>query len=371
MPPPPPEPAPPPPVAIAAPMAPAEPAAASSGPKFTWGGLVDTYYQYLLNPGTSVNSLVGVQGRAFDTNTNSATLALSALTLNASLDPVSFQLDLGYGSIGTIVNSFNFGGTPATIPVTGQFIILQAYGSIAVLPMLTFDFGKFYTTAGAEVLPANKNWLYSRSILFKNIPVLHTGARANLKINDMLSLQASLVNGWNDDPDFNAHKTVGFSATLTPAPIATIVATTYIGKEAPQTDPMTGAPLPSTPGETRILVDLVAALTFSDKLGVNLNFDYIKSQNSATDSYLVGGAGMVRYVINNHINIAGRGEFVRIRNVGVNQDLMEGTVMVGLPVGRNFELRPEFRIDFLGQDAVFATGESQQITGTLAALTYF
>ena len=105
-----------------------------------------------------------------------------------------------------------------------------------MLGKLTLDFGKFYTTAGAEVIQANKNWLYSRSFLFNNIPLVHTGARANLKVNDMLSLQASLVNGWNDDPDFNAWKTVGFSATITPAPIATIVATTYIGKEAPQGD---------------------------------------------------------------------------------------------------------------------------------------
>jgi len=353
-------------------MAPEAPAAPSTGPKFTWGGLVDTYYSYLLNSASppATNSLVGLQARAFDTNTNSMTLALSALSLNASMDPVSFQLDMGYGSIGAIVNSFNFGGSPVAAPVTGQFIILQAYGSIAVLPMLSFDFGKFYTTAGAEVLPANKNWLYSRSLLFNAIPVLHTGARANLKINDMLSLQASLVNGWNDDPDFNAHKTVGFSATITPAPIATIVATTYIGKEASQTD-AAGMPLPSTPGETRILVDIVGALTFSDKLGVNINFDYIKSQNNATDSYLVGVAGMVRYVINNHVNVAARGEWVR-NHVGTNADIMEGTVMVGLPVGKNFELRPEFRIDHLGQSAVFTNnGKSDQISGTLAALTYF
>jgi putative OmpL-like beta-barrel porin-2 len=361
---------PPPAVAIAAPMAPAAPAA---GPKFTWGGLVDAYYMYLFNPIDGANSLIGTTARAFDTNTNSATLSLAALSVNASMDPVSFQLDMGYGSTGTIVNSFNNGASPLVLPaqVPGSFIILQAYGTIAVLPMLTFDFGKFYTTAGAEVLPANKNWLYSRSLLFNAIPVLHTGARANLKINDMVSLQASLVNGWNDDPDFNAHKTFGFSATITPAPIATIVATTYIGKEQAQVD-MAGMPLPSTPGETRILVDIVGAFTFSDKLGANINFDYIKAQNNATDSYLVGVSGMARYVINDHVNVAARGEFVRNRVAGANADIMEGTVMVGLPVGKNFELRPEFRFDHNGQSIVFAnTGEANQITGTLAALTYF
>ncbi len=42
--------------------------------------------------------------RAFDTNSNSATMSMAATTLNASMDPVSFQLDMGYGSMGTIIN---------------------------------------------------------------------------------------------------------------------------------------------------------------------------------------------------------------------------------------------------------------------------
>jgi hypothetical protein len=370
--PPPPPPAPPPPAAVevAAPMAP-PPAAAPAGPKFTWGGLVDSYYMFLFNPVEGANTLVGTSARAFDTNTNSATLGLAALSLNAALDPVTFQLDIGYGAVGSIVNGFNNGGSPAVAPVGGQFIVLQAYGSISVLPMLSFDFGKFYTTAGAEVLPANKNWLYSRSLLFNAIPVLHTGARANLKVSDQLSLQASLVNGWNDDPDFNAHKTFGLSATFTVSPMATFVATTYIGKEAAQVD-MTGMPVASTPGDTRILVDVVAALTFSDKLGVNVNFDYIKAQTNASDDYLAGVSAMARYVISDNLNIAARGEFVRNRIASVNQDLMEGTIMLGVPVGKNFELRPEFRVDHLGQDASFLnTGEANQLTGTLAALAYF
>ena len=195
------------------------------------------------------------------------------------MDPVSFQLDMGYGSIGTIINC---GPTCARHPGVayrsgrpGSFILLQAYGSIAVLGKLTLDFGKFYTTAGAEVLPANKNWLYSRSILFNNIPLLHTGARANFKVNDMLSLQASVVNGWNDDPDFNAHKTFGLSATITAGPDRDDRRDDLHRQGSAPGRAMT--PCPRRPATSRILVDLVAALTFSDKLGVNLNFDYIKS----------------------------------------------------------------------------------------------
>ena len=358
----------PPAVAVAAPMAPAAPAA---GPKITWGGLVDTYYMYLFNKGSAPNTLVGALNtpttpnvRQFDVATNSASLSLAALTVNAAMDPVAFQLDMGYGTTGAIINSVNNSPT-----AQGNFIILQAYGTITVLPQLTLDFGKFYTTAGAEVVPANKNWLYSRSFLFFNIPLLHTGARANFKVNDQLSLQASLVNGWNDDPDFNAWKTVGLFATFTASPMAAFTATTYFGKEGAQ------VAAADTPGDMRLLVDVVAALTLSDKLGVNINVDYVKAPDNVSANYFIGAAAMARFVINEHLNVAARGEWGRNHTDGApepNQDLMEGTAMVGIDVGKNFELRPEFRFDHRGQDAVFGNnGKSDQITGTLAALTYF
>ena len=115
------------------------------------------------------------------------TLAYAKLSVNASIDPVSFQLDFGYGSVGTIINSFNSGASPAgALPgeVPGSFIVQQAYGTIALPGNLTLDFGKFVTTAGAEVIEANKNWLYSRSLFFNAIPLVHTGVRANLKVSD-------------------------------------------------------------------------------------------------------------------------------------------------------------------------------------------
>jgi hypothetical protein len=361
-------PPPPPPAAPMAPApAPAAPAAPAAGPKITWGGLVDAYYMYLLNAGSAPNSLVGTLPpnniRNFDVVTNSASLSLAALTMNASMDPVAFQLDMGYGTTGALINSVNNQST-----AQGDFIILQAYGTITVLPQLTLDFGKFYTTAGAEVVPANKNWLYSRSFLFFNIPLLHTGARANFKVNDQLTLQASLVNGWNDDPDVNAWKTVGLSAAITVNPMVAITATTYFGKEGAQ------MAMASTPGDLRFLADVVLALTLNDKLGVNVNVDYVKAPDNIGADYFVGAAAMARYVISDHLNVAARGEWGRNHtDLGsTNQDVMEGTVMLGVDVGKNFELRPEFRIDHYGQSTLFSSnGKSEQITGTLAALTYF
>ncbi|HEY5449319.1 MAG TPA: outer membrane beta-barrel protein [Polyangia bacterium] len=372
---PPPEavPPPPPPVAVAAPMAPAAPAA---GPKFTWGGLVDAYYMFNFIrqdvAGVTADTLTPPAARAFDTNSNSATMSLAALSLNAAMDPVTFQLDFGYGATGTIINAAasNPPVTPPGMNTTTppSFVLLQAYGSVAVAPMVTLDFGKFYTTAGAEVIPANKNWLYSRSLLFNSIPLLHTGARANIKVNDMLTLQASVVNGWNDDPDVNAWKTFGASASITPNKMATIVATTYIGKEGPQA-------AGETSGDLRVLIDAVLALTLSDKLGINFNVDYIKAPANIAADYLIGGAGMLRFAISDMLALAGRFEAVDYHTDlgGVNTMYYEGTGMLGITFGKNFELRPEFRFDFNSGDAMLFAGgtKKNQLTGTLAALAYF
>ena len=361
---------------MAAPMAPPPvevvpaPAAATPTPRLTWGGLVDTYYLFDFTRPDGSNTLIPPVARAFDTNSNSATLAYAKVSLNAALDPVSFQLDMGYGSTGTIINSTNNGDAMAPSfapPIGGSFIIQQAYGTLNLPGNFSLDFGKFVTTAGAEVIEANKNWLYSRSFLFNIIPFVHTGARANLKVNDQLTLQASLVNGWNNDPDNNAWKTIGLSASITASPMVSIVATTYFGKEGTQ-----GAAA-DTPNDLRFLADIVAAFTINDKFGLNLNIDYVKAWDDVAGDYLVGGSLMGRYVISDHVNVAARGEFLRSHNdvASANQDIMEGTLMVGFPMGSNFELRPELRYDHVGQDTMALNASNNQFTGTLAALTYF
>jgi hypothetical protein len=379
-------PAPAPTVVVAPPAVPPAPAAAPAAPspKFVFGGLVDTYYMYNFTPPTNANSLVfqpplaGV-GRAFDTNVNSMTLALAKLTMNASLDVVSLQLDLGYGSVGTIINNSVDGGSPTIpSPLGGSFLVEQAFGEISLPGNLTLDFGKFTTTAGAEVIEANKNWLYSRSLLFNAIPLLHTGVRANLKINDMVTVQASVVNGWNNDPDLNAWKTIGLSGTFTVSPALSLIGTVYFGKEGQPQPVPTGA----TPGDLRFLLDIVAAYTVNSNFGLNLNFDYIKAFDDIADDYQVGASLMGRYVINDHFNVAARGEFLASHYsappMGLPAETVkqgEGTIMLGIDVGKNFELRPEVRGDFAGsingQDILQGGLKSNAVTGEIAALTWF
>lgn len=368
---PPPAATPPPPPAVMVtppPPAPPSPAAATPAPKLTWGGLVDTYWMYYFNPPSGTNSLYAPVGRAFDVNANSFNLSLAKLSLNAAMDPVSLQLDVGYGDAGSVIN----GTVTAGMPVTPSFFVEQAYAEIALPANLTVDFGKFATTAGAEVIEANKNWLYSRSILFTIIPFVHTGVRANLKVSDQLTLQASLVNNWGGigDPDNNAWKTIGLSASVTVNPMVAAVLTAYFGKEATQ-----AATDSSTPGDLKVLIDAVGAFTLSDKLGLNLNIDYIKAWDNVADDYQVGAALMGRFVLGEHAYLAARGEFLRTKATTMygtaTTTVEEGTIMLGVPVGKNFELRPEVRGDFSGDNDFAGGTKKNQVTGEIAALALF
>lgn len=350
--------------AAVAPMAPAVTAAPAP-----WYNMVklellgDTYYQYNF---TASDNATAPALRNFDTLSNTFALNYAKIGLQMDSDPVSFRLDLGYGQMGTaIATTFGSGFTsvdpelaaatpsPSGIP-GGTFIVQQAFASLK-LGMLTLDVGRFVTTAGAEVIEANKNWLYSRSMLFFIIPLLHTGARANVKINDQVSFQLSLVNGINVDPDNNKPKTVGASVTVLPVSTTSVVATAYVGKEGPQ----------GATGPTRITTDLVVAHNISDQFGLNLNVDYIKLDTANA----VGASLMGRFVAAEHLVLAARGEFVKDKGImtGLDTSLYEGTVMAGFPFGGGkFEARTEVRADFAA-DPVF-NGEDNQVTGTVAVL---
>ena len=203
--------------AAAPPAAPAAPPAKTWKDLITVEGLVDTYYQWNFTGATSLSSPAGapITVRSFDVNSNTFTLNYAKVGIGVNADPVGLRLDLGYGATGSIINAAYPPDTPGNTPQSLAFLVQQAYATIAPVTNLTLDFGKFVTTAGAEVIEANKNWLYSRSILFFNIPLLHTGVRATYKISDALTLQASVVNGWNGTgitPDITEDKTYGVSA---------------------------------------------------------------------------------------------------------------------------------------------------------------
>jgi hypothetical protein len=349
---------------VVAPAVPAAAAAPAAPPAKTWKdlvtleGLVDSYYQYNLS---GANSLQGPAFRNFDTYSNTFTLNYAKVAVGMSSDMAGFRIDMGYGTTAAIINSAVPPGEPATGPTAASaFLVQQAFATLTPITNLTIDFGKFVTTAGAEVIESNKNWLYSRSILFFNIPLLHNGIRAGYKINDMVSVQASVVNGWNGqglNPDINAAKTFGANASITLPMGVSILPTIYVGREFPG-------------GKIRFLGDLVAAYTMG-KLGLNLNFDYVTDATDGQPKPFIGVAAMGHYAITDAVNATLRGEWASTKPAGTDVSVKQYEITAGVafPFSGHYELRPEFRWDGSG-DAIY-NGKKNQETLTLAALGYF
>ena len=382
------------PVVAAAPAAPAAPATPAAPPPvaFTWEALVDAYYMYNF---TGKPSLQGpVAPRQFDVASNSFSLNYAKLGVGADTEYVAFRMDLGAGHTAAIIN-----GSSATTSAAGNslsasqygndFLVQQAFATVKATKWLTVDAGRFVTTASAEVIESNKNWLYSRSMLFYGVPLLHTGLRVNATVNPSLKLQASLVNGWNNDPDNNIGKTFGANATFAPPDSGLNASlTTYIGKETTA----------GSGGNTRILIDGVVTKDIA-QASVGLNVDYLKGGTP----YWSGAAAMGRYAFTDMFNVAARFELVSSKTGGYTAApafptptpttppdppatdprggdvfLYEGTLMGGLTMAKHFELRLELRGDFANKD-IFQKGAAtdvvynrkNQFTGLAAFLAYF
>ena len=343
------------------------PAAPAAPPAKTWKdfllveGLVDAYYQYNFTGSNSLTPPTG--GRNFDLNSNTFTLNYAKLGLGVNPEPVGLRIDLGYGATGQIINAANLADAS-----TEAFLVQQAYATIApgVTPGLTLDFGKFVTTAGAEVIEANKNWLYSRSLLFFNIPLLHTGIRATYAASKVLILQASVVNGWNGTgiaTDVTKDKTYGVSINFTAPTGTNIIATGYFGK---------GEAISATAGspDTRVVGDLVVAHTVG-ALGLNLNVDYVNDKAAGFDN-LIGAALMGHYTINDNLTGSLRAEYVKVTS---DLKLFEVTAGIGVPVAGHYEFRLELREDHASNpiyDVVaMVPQDKDQFTGTAAFLAWF
>jgi hypothetical protein len=360
----------PPPVEAAAAAAP--PAAAPPPITFGWEALVDAYYMYNF---TGDPKTQGPVRRQFDTQANSFSLNYAKLGVHADTDLVTFRMDIGAGHTATIINGASAGASGAapvaeSAPYAGGFLVQQAYAQVKPHPNVSIDAGRFVTSASAEVIESNKNWLYSRSMLFYGVPLLHTGLRVNAALLGTIAapelvLSLQLVNGWNNDPDINSDKTFGLNLTYTPPNQGlTASLTSYIGKEVADAD-------------TTMLVDAVVTKDIGN-VSVGCNLDYFKTGTK----YWFGIAGMGRFTINDSFTVAARAEYIMSKKDGyiapdstgaTDASLYEFTGTGAWTVGKHYELRAEVRADMSNKE-VFdkgGTARKNQVTGLLAALAYF
>ena len=175
--------------------------------------------------------------------------------------PVGFRVDLGFGKAFTTI-----------LASEPNFKYLeQAYVSYKPDKARGFeaDFGEFVTSAGAEVIEANNDWNYSRSLLFAlAIPYYHVGARATMPVTKTFTAGLQLVNGWNHFTDNNSGKTVGLTGLWT-KPKFTLSTNYYVGPENDHTNK-----------GYRNLLDGTLLLTPSAKLNAYINYDYGQNRNA-------------------------------------------------------------------------------------------
>ncbi len=343
------------PPAAPAPTAPAAtPESAKPPPWYTtvtFNGMVDAYYQVRADAAQDVTNV----GRVFDA-ASGFNLGYAKLTAAMAPAPAGFRLDLGFGPAADVIT-----------PASSAKYVQQAYAAVLLGPV-ELDLGRFVTSAGAEVIEAKDNWIYSRSLLFGLIPFTHVGAKATATVMPGLTATLGVNNGWDVIAGGQPAKTGQLSLAYSGPSSSTVAVNLYEG-----INPTTYSGTANTKFY-RTLVDVVAGASFGP-LDVNANLDW---STEAADTWY-GGALMARYhLLGDIARVSARGEVVKDKN-GVrftgfpDVTVYEGTLSFALPVGGNSELRLEGRYDHASQQ-IFSKGlasTNNQFTGTLAALAWF
>jgi hypothetical protein len=355
------------------PAAPAAPAAPtwSVGP-MDISGFVDGYYSFNVNrPNTTDGYDQLNQLYNFNDKTDQFELSAAKLTLNHDPDPVGAHVDFVYGRTNELINAAptNSNSNAGQLPY-----LEQAFLSLKPPKAKGFelDFGKFVTSAGAEVIEAKDNWNYSRSLLFVNaIPYWHFGARTSLPVSKTETIGFQLVNGWNNVSKTNGGVTGAFTSAYTKPKYAWNV-NYYVGPENANT----------TDG-IRNLIDTTVLFTPPGKVNAYINYDYGSNRDAAAaqgDNLLHTWQG-VAFAVHDQATakqaISGRFEYFTDPDgfqTGTAQHLYEFTATYEYKWVEGLLARVEYRGDFSNEQYFHKLANQttdQQSTLTVAFIAFF
>lgn len=333
-------------------------------------GFIDGYYSANFNrPTVAANGQINDLYN-FDDKTDQFNLSAAKLTLNHDPDPVGAHVDFIYGRTNDLINA-----APTNSSSADQLnYIEQAFLSLKPPKAKGFelDFGKFVTSAGAEVIEAKDNWNYSRSLLFVNaIPYWHFGARTSVPVSKTDTIGFQLVNGWNNVSKNNGGVTGAFTNALT-KPKYTWSLNYYVGPENN-----------ATTSGIRNLIDTTLLLTPPGKFNAYLNYDYGSNQDSVSaqgDNKLntwQGGAVAFHEQATGKSAYAGRYEYFSDTDgfqTGTKQNVQEFTATYEYKWLEGLLTRVEYRGDF-SNAATFHKDATQMVkqqqTLTIAFVAFF
>jgi len=322
------------------------------GGKITWNGLLDFYYQYSFSH-PPVGAILA--GRAFDIKNDQ--FAFSLLEVNVTRTP-SKKLPVGFTVTGTIGKTadlvhFTEPGGPNTYKYLQQ--VYATYVTEGKVPV-TFDFGKWVTLHGYEVIESSSNDNYSRGLLFTYaIPFYHMGIRASAPVTKQLTLGAQLVNGWNDVEDENGGKSYGVLLNFTPSTTLNFILNYMGGDEggpANSNGAFGGIGFPDARVLNTHLLDFVANWTPTAKFKLGANVDYASAAKpGVSGGHWSGEAVYLKYTLSTRNAVTVRLEHFEDTNglrTGAAQNLNEVTATLDHAWKPNVVTRLEFRHDHAG-----------------------
>jgi hypothetical protein len=295
--------------------------------------LADGYVDASFNdPASGFNGL-----RNFDVRADTLHLGMGMLTIDHGPAPVGFHLDAGFGQDVDIIHSTD------RAPDDWKYI-QQAYVSFKPKSWhgVEVDAGEFWTAAGAEVIPTNQNWNYSRSLLFAlAIPYYHFGIRTSFPVGAHFTGGVQLVQGWNNVEDNNSGKTVGLNGA-------------YAWKKVTWTSVYYGGPEKTNTNKgLRNLYDTTVLVNPTDKISYYVNFDYGRDKNIGPGaSQWTGIAAAARFAVGKKYAIAPRLEWFDDMDgftTGKAQSLKECTLTGEYKMTDWLLSRLEFRNDWSNQ----------------------
>ena len=135
---------------------------------------------------------------------------------------------------GTSVQS-NYAAEPTNGTVSGPSLsrnIQEAYAGYEVAKGVWIDAGTYFSHVGAEGFISRDNLTYTRSLVADYSPYYQSGVRATYQVNDKLSLQGHLINGWQTVSENNHSKMGGTQIAYAFAPNFSVSYSTLFGRES-------------------------------------------------------------------------------------------------------------------------------------------
>jgi hypothetical protein len=312
---------------------------AGTGYAQTFTGTIDGYWSYNGNtPVDGAGQRVNV-GRAFDLYDQAFSLNYGELAVDYKPNNVGFRVDVGFGDAAEVVH---FNETDIWRHIQ------QAYLTVGK-DKFTFDFGKFVTPFGAEVIETKDNLNYTRGLLFTfAIPFYHFGARTTFGHSENVSISAYVVNGWDRVKENNSAKSIGINASIKPHGKVGIIGNFLFGKENPSVD------------KSRELYEGILNLNLHERFG--LTGDWVLGRDHVDEFTKVEWQAIAAYAklkVLDQLSINGRYEWFDDRSgfrTNTVQELQSATITAQVPVS-DLSVWAEFRKDWSNQNVFLKTDD--------------